>query len=151
MTYSKLARPAVVLAALAFFGACKSGSSTASTSPSPNSGAAARAAAPAAKPFTAAMVAMGDSIFHARGCRNCHGMDAKGATNGPNLTTATHTHIDGSYESFVRIITTGIPLDSIKDPSHRLPMQGRGGARPALLTDDQVRAVAAYVYSLSHP
>jgi mono/diheme cytochrome c family protein len=155
MTYSKLARPAVVLAvfaAMTSFTACKSGSSTASTSPSPSSSSsAARAAAPAAKPFTAAMVAEGDTLFHARSCKNCHGMDAKGAANGPNLTTATHMHVNGSYESFVHIITTGVPADSIKDPSHRIPMAPRGGARPAPLTDDQIKAIAAYVYSLSHP
>ena len=152
MTNSTLVRSAALIAGLAVLGACHSGSSTASTSPTPGSGAAARtAAAPAAKPFTTAMVTLGDSLFHARACKNCHGADAKGANNGPNLTTATHTHIDGSYNSFVQIITEGVPTEKIKDPNHRFAMQPRGGARPAPLTDDQIKAIAAYVYSLSHP
>jgi mono/diheme cytochrome c family protein len=99
---------------------------------------------------TMAMVATGDSIFHARSCRNCHGMDAKGATNGPDLTSGKFMHVDGSYDSFVQIITTGVAKTDIKDPAHPNAMPARGGARPALLTDDQIREVAAYVYSLNH-
>jgi mono/diheme cytochrome c family protein len=97
------------------------------------------------------MVAEGDSIYHARGCRNCHGMDAKGAANGPTLITTTFMHVNGTYDDFVRIITTGIPATAIKDPAHRIPMPAMGGTRPAPLTDAQVKSVAAYVYSLNHP
>jgi mono/diheme cytochrome c family protein len=152
MTNSTLARSAAMLAALVVLGACHSGSSTPSTSPAPGSGAAARTApAPAAKPFTTAMVTKGDSLFHARACARCHGADAKGATNGPDLTKTTHLHIDGSYDSIVKLVTEGVPAEKIKDPSHKFAMQGRGGPRPAPLTDDEIKAVAAYVYSLSHP
>lgn len=152
MINSRFARSAAVLLGLAAIGACSKSSSSTSTAPAPaTSSANARAAAPAARPFTAAQVAMGDSIYHARGCRNCHGMDAKGATNGPNLTTGKFMHVDGSYQGFVDLITTGVPADKIQDPAHKIPMQPRGGARPAPLTDDQIKAVAAYVYSLNHP
>jgi mono/diheme cytochrome c family protein len=95
------------------------------------------------------MVTMGDSIYHARGCRNCHGADAKGRQNGPDLTSGKFTHVSGTYDDFVRIITSGVPADSIKDKSHALAMPARGGQRPAPLTDDEIRAVAAYVYTLS--
>ena len=78
-------------------------------------------------------------------------MDAKGANNGPNLTTGKFMHVNGSYDDFVRIITTGIPADQIKDPAHKIAMPARGGGRPAVFTDDQIKAVAAYVYSLNHP
>lgn len=96
------------------------------------------------------MVAEGDSLFHARSCKNCHGPDAKGRTNGPDLTTGKFLHVNGSYEDFVRIITTGVPAESIKVPTHTLAMRPRGGGQPPLLTDDQIKAVAAYVYSLNH-
>ena len=99
---------------------------------------------------TAAMVTLGDSIYHARGCRNCHGPDAKGRQNGPDLTSATHMHVNGSYDDYVRIITNGVPVDQIKDKAHTLAMPARGGPRPAPLTDDQIKAVAAYVYSIAH-
>jgi len=147
--------------AAAAIGACSSGggSSTTSTSPAPaaappgGAASSSAAAAPAAglpAGVTTAMVAMGDSIYHARGCRNCHGPDAKGRQNGPDLTSGKFTHVNGSYNDFVRIITVGVPADSIKDKSHTIAMPARGGGRPAPLTDDEIRAVAAYVYSLNH-
>jgi mono/diheme cytochrome c family protein len=156
MINNRLARPAVALFALATIGtigACSKGSSsTPSPAPTPaSSSAGARPAAPAARPFTAAMVAQGDSLFHSRSCRNCHGADAHGAANGPNLTTGKFMHVDGSYAGFVRIITSGVPADSIQDKSHRFAMAPRGGARPAPLTDDEIKSIAAYVYSLNHP
>jgi mono/diheme cytochrome c family protein len=97
------------------------------------------------------MIALGDSIFHAASCQRCHGPDAKGRQNGPNLTGPTFLHIKGtgSYNDFLNIIMAGVPADSIKDSTHRLPMRARGGGQTPL-TDDQVKAVAAYVYSLSH-
>jgi mono/diheme cytochrome c family protein len=98
---------------------------------------------------TTKTIALGDSLFHARSCARCHGADAKGAQNGPNLTTATHMHVNGTYNDFVRLITSGVPADSIQDKSHRFAMQPRGGTQNPL-TDEQIQAVAAYVYSLSH-
>jgi mono/diheme cytochrome c family protein len=158
MTYSSLARPARLLAAAAAIGACSGGTSTTSSAPAPAPSPSTAPAAPsaAARPasglpagVTAAMVAEGDSLFHAKSCRNCHGPDGKGRQNGPDLTSGKFMHVNGTYADFVRIITSGVPADSIKDKSHALPMNPRGGGRPPLLTDDQIRAVAAYVYTLS--
>jgi len=150
MINSRLARPAVVLLALATIGACSKQSASTSPTPATTPGASsAPAANNAARPFTAAMVAEGDSIYHARGCRNCHGMDGKGAANGPDLTDATYLHVDGSFQGYVNLITSGVPADKIKDPAHKIPMGARGG-RPTPLTDDQIKSVAADVYSLSH-
>ncbi|MGE5101497.1 MAG: c-type cytochrome [Deltaproteobacteria bacterium] len=98
---------------------------------------------------TATTIALGDSLFHASTCVRCHGADAKGAQNGPDLTTAKHTHVNGTYQDFVRLITTGVPKDSVQDKSHRYAMQPRGGIQKPL-SDEQIRAVAAFVYSLSH-
>jgi mono/diheme cytochrome c family protein len=96
------------------------------------------------------MVVEGDTLFHARSCKNCHGADAKGAKNGPDLTAGHFLHANGTYEDFIRIITNGLPKDSIKVASHPFAMAPRGGARPAPLTDTEIRSVAAYVYSLNH-
>jgi mono/diheme cytochrome c family protein len=156
MTNSKLARSAVVVVlALAALGACHSGGSSTAATPSgmPNTPAnprssAARRGLP--NGVTALMVAEGDSLFHARNCKNCHGADAHGAANGPNLTTGNFQHNDGSYDGILGTITTGIPADQIKDPAHRIAMPPRGGSRPTPLTDEQLRALAAYVYSLNH-
>jgi mono/diheme cytochrome c family protein len=113
------------------------------------SSAAARASNAMPAGVTMASIALGDSLFHAKTCVRCHGADAKGAQNGPDLTRSTHLHVDGTYPAFVKLITSGVPKDSIKVPSHRFAMQPRGGSQSPL-TDDQVLAVAAYVYSLSH-
>ena len=137
MLNTSLARPALMVMAFAALAACHK--NAASTTP-----------APAARPFTAAMVAEGDSVFHARGCKNCHGMDGKRAQNGPNLTGKTFLHVDGSFEGFERIITSGVPANQIKDPEHKRPMGARGGG-PTPLSDAQIKSVAAYVYTLSHP
>jgi mono/diheme cytochrome c family protein len=99
---------------------------------------------------TPAAIAMGDSIFNTASCQRCHGKGGVGATNGPSLTSGKWQHGSGSYDDILRTITTGVPKDSIKDPSHPFAMRARGGVNP-LLTDDQVAAVAAYVYKISHP
>jgi Cytochrome c, mono- and diheme variants len=100
--------------------------------------------------ITLAMVQQGDTLFHTRGCFKCHGPDAKGRKNGPDLTGPKFLHVNGTYGDFVRLITSGVPQDSIKVKTHEFDMQPRGGNRNPM-TDEQIRAVAAYVYSLSHP
>ena len=76
-------------------------------------------------------------------CTACHGQDAKGTAVAPNLTDAEWLNGDGSYDFIVQTITNGVP----KPKQHPAPMPPKGGAS---LTDDQVKAAAAYVYSLSH-
>ena len=93
---------------------------------------------------TAAAITQGDSIFHGKGnCYACHGANAQGAV-GPNLTDAEWLHSDGSYDAIVKQITTGVPQAESKSG---IMMPPKGGST---ITDDQVKAVAAYVYSLSH-
>ncbi len=101
-----------------------------------------KAAAPAA--VTPAAIAQGDTIFHKSGmCYACHGSNAEGAV-GPNLTDAEWLHGDGSYDMIVATVTAGVPADKAKKG---IPMPPKGGSS---ITDDQVKAVAAYIYSLSH-
>jgi mono/diheme cytochrome c family protein len=100
------------------------------------------AQAPAA--LTPALIAQGDSIFHSKGnCYACHGANAQGAV-GPNLTDAEWIHSDGSYDAIVNQVTTGVPQNESKSG---IMMPPKGGSS---ITDDEVKAVAAYVYSLSH-
>src|SRR6476469_2323090 len=102
------------------------------------------AAAQAPAGVTPAMIAQGDSIFHSAGnCYACHGANAQGAV-GPNLTDAEWIHSDGSYDAIVKQITTGVPKEESKSG---IAMPPKGGST---ITDDAVKAVAAYVYSLSH-
>lgn len=108
----------------------------------------ARAAAPDTT-ITPAMIALGDSIFRGRvaggTCVACHGPAAKGIPGlAPDLTDARWLHGDGSFAFLVRTIESGVPRP--KEAAAAMPPGG--GAR---LTPEQLRAVAAYVYSLSHP
>ena len=93
---------------------------------------------------TPAAITQGDSIFHGKGnCYACHGSNAQG-TVGPNLTDSEWLHSDGSYDAIVKQVTTGVPKEESKSG---IVMPPRGGST---ITDDEVKAVAAYVYSLSH-
>src|SRR3954470_17037527 len=102
------------------------------------------AAAQAPPGVTPALITQGDSIFHSKGnCYACHGDNAQGAV-GPNLTDAEWLHSDGSYDAIVKQITTGVTAEESKS---KIPMPPKGGSQ---ITDDEVKAVAAYVFSLSH-
>jgi glucose/arabinose dehydrogenase/mono/diheme cytochrome c family protein len=96
---------------------------------------------------TKAMVALGDRIFHgqvgAATCTGCHGGDAKGTPLGPDLTATQWLWGDGNYASIAKTITAGVP----QPKNYRSPMPPMGGAQ---LTSDQVSALAAYIWALSH-
>lgn len=106
---------------------------------------------PAADPssITAAQIALGDSIFQGQAaggiCWTCHGNDAAGRlTVAPSLTDSTWLHSDGSYGGIIATISAGVA----KPKESSAPMPPLGGS---LLTQEQLSAVAAYVYSMSHP
>ena len=98
---------------------------------------------------TAANVTLGDSLFNFGSCQRCHGKGGIGAANAPALDGKKWVQLKtGSYDEIVKIITDGVPQAAIKDPAHRFNMRARGG--PMNLTDPQVKAVAAYVWTLTH-
>ena len=94
---------------------------------------------------TMAMVEQGDQIFHGAGiCATCHGADGAGLPNlGGNLTDADWTHSDGSYGAIVETIMNGV---SAEESTVGVPMPPKGGTN---ISDEQVRAAAAYVWTLS--
>ena len=93
------------------------------------------------------MVALGDRIYHGQvggaPCAGCHGPDATGSPLGPSLTSKKWLWSDGSYAGILKIIRDGVPTPK----QYRSPMPAMGGAE---LTPDQLAAVAAYVWALSH-
>lgn len=93
---------------------------------------------------TIAMVEEGQQIFNTTTgiCFTCHLREGVGGPLAPNLTDTEWLKIDGEYESIVQIIDSGVP-EPIEYPGM---MQERAGMP---LTDEQVRAVAAYVFTLS--
>ena len=109
-----------------------------------------RAAAPrpAARPETVtdAMVEEGQQIYAGAGiCAVCHGPDATGDI-GPNLTDAEWLIGDGEYEQIVTQILEGVSAADATNPLGAI-MPPKGGAA---ITEAQVRAVAAYIWTLSH-
>jgi mono/diheme cytochrome c family protein len=96
---------------------------------------------------TKEMVALGDRIYHGQvggaACTGCHGANATGTPLGPDLTGTHWLWGDGSYAAIAKIIGDGVP----QPKQYRSPMPPMGGAQ---LTSDQVSAVAAYIWALSH-
>lgn len=91
---------------------------------------------------TAQMIETGAALYGGAGlCAVCHGANGEGSI-GPDLTDDEWVHGDGSYDDIVHQILEGVPADKSKSG---VPMPPKGGAS---LTDEQVRAVAAYVWSL---
>ena len=93
---------------------------------------------------TQAMVDKGNEIYHKAGlCYACHGTDAKGLV-GPNLTDDVWLHSKGTYDDIVKQIVDGVTKEQSKSG---VPMPAKGGSS---ITDDEIKSVAAYVYTLSH-
>jgi mono/diheme cytochrome c family protein len=95
---------------------------------------------------TAAMVAEGKTIYAGAGiCSSCHGPAGEGIPNlGANLGDGEWLHSEGDYEGIVQTVMTGVTADK---SSSGVPMPAKAGTN---ITDNQVKAVAAYVWTLSH-
>lgn len=95
---------------------------------------------------TAAMVTEGEQLFKGAGlCSACHGADAKGLPGvGANLTDSEWNYSKGTYDDIVKQVMSGVPADKSKSGAVMPP---KGGSQ---LNDAQVKAVAAYVWTLSH-
>lgn len=94
---------------------------------------------------TTAMIQAGEKIYQGPGmCSVCHGIDGKGGV-GANLVDSTWLHSKGGYDEIIRQITIGV---SAKESTTGVPMPPKGGSS---INETQVKAVAAYVWSRSHP
>jgi glucose/arabinose dehydrogenase/mono/diheme cytochrome c family protein len=113
--------------------------------PAPPPAAEKSAALPAG--VTPAMIALGDSVYHGQvagaTCAGCHGSNAKGTPLAPDLTDSQWIWGDGSLASITKTIRQGVPAPK----QHTGVMPPMGGAQ---LTPQQLAAVSAYVYALSH-
>lgn len=93
---------------------------------------------------TSDMVLRGQAVFGgAGGCSNCHGPMAQGLL-GPNLTDPQWWHAKASYLSIVQRVLSGVGPE---ESATGVVMPPRGGAA---ITDADVQAAAAYVWTLSH-
>lgn len=144
------ARPVSLLLAIGatLFAACQGGDK------SPKAADAATPEVAAAQPagfdpstISPGMIALGDSLFHgligATSCQACHGADGAQATVAPNLVDDAWLHSDGSWEGIYNTVKSGVMA-----PKQFTSIMPPYGGAP--LTEEKTRAVAAYVYSLSH-
>ena len=119
------------------------------THPDAGGGSAAPSAAqfPVPNGATKAQVLLGERVFHGlvggAACTGCHGANGTGTSLGPNLTDSQWLWSDGSLDGIRSTITQGVT----QPKKYRAPMPPMGGAQ---LTPDQLSAVAAYVWALSH-
>jgi glucose/arabinose dehydrogenase/mono/diheme cytochrome c family protein len=111
----------------------------------PNAGVQAALATPPGS--TPQAVALGGRIFEGQvasaPCVGCHGTDAKGSPQGPDLTSGKWLWGDGSLASITHTITVGVP----QPKQYGAPMPPMGGAD---LSPSEVSAVAAYIWALNH-
>jgi mono/diheme cytochrome c family protein len=138
-------------AAVLLLGACGRGRPPSDAEP----GAPAEAAAEAGRPVQAAAVGklppgvsgemgkQGQELY-LRACVMCHGQNAGGTPLGPSLTDREWTEGNGSFEEIIQLVRNGVPAPK----QFEVPMPARGDGT---FTDDQVRAVAAYTYSIANP
>jgi len=95
---------------------------------------------------TDSTIAQGKELFHGSArCNACHGDNARGTDRGPSLTGAVWLRGDGSYDSIVKQVLHGVPA-SASMSGEAMPIRGW---EP--MNDEEVQAVAAYVWSITHP
>lgn len=101
-------------------------------------------ASPGTAAVTPELIAQGEKIYQGAGlCYACHGSNAQGSV-GPNLTDSEWLHSKGTFEEIVQQVTKGVPKEQSKSG---MPMPPKGGST---IGEEEIKAVAAYVYSLSH-
>jgi glucose/arabinose dehydrogenase/mono/diheme cytochrome c family protein len=105
------------------------------------------AALPVPEGATRETVELGHRIYRGEvggaACTGCHGESGEGTPLGPPLTGKKWLWSDGSYAGIKKTIAEGVS----QPKQYRSPMPPMGGAQ---LTPEQVSAVAAYVWALSH-
>jgi mono/diheme cytochrome c family protein len=139
----RVLRTFLVVITLFAVGACATASSRAAARPRT-----AVQAAPDSADITPEKIAEGSRLFHTGRCVTCHAPNATGGLGGPNLADNDWLQINGNFAGIIGIITNGVALPDIREESFQRPMPPRGG--PQNLTDEQIRLVAAYIWSLSH-
>jgi glucose/arabinose dehydrogenase/mono/diheme cytochrome c family protein len=92
-------------------------------------------------------VLLGERIYHGQVggavCTGCHGVDAGGGASGPSLRSNNWVWSDGSFAGISKIVTSGVATPK----NYPTPMPAMGGAQ---LSPEQVSAVSAYIWGLSH-
>jgi mono/diheme cytochrome c family protein len=94
---------------------------------------------------TIEMIEQGKAVYGGAGiCSSCHGPAGAGIPSlGADLTDSEWLHSDGSYDGVVKTVMEGVTAQA---SSTGVPMPAKGGTN---ISDDDAKAVAAYVWTLS--
>jgi cbb3-type cytochrome c oxidase subunit III len=137
--WSRFGLLASLTTALAAPGAAQTSSETSAAPAAPPSS----TEAPTPGASASELIARGEAVFNGPGnCYACHGSKGEGLV-GPNLTDTEWIHSKGTLEEIEAQINHGIPKEEAKSG---IPMPPKGGST---ISDEDVKACAAYVYSLS--
>ncbi|MGA7415918.1 MAG: c-type cytochrome [Bryobacteraceae bacterium] len=113
----------------------------------PDAGVTGAGSLPVPEGATREMVVLGERIYRGQvggaACTGCHGESGQGTPLGPDLMGKKWLWSDGSYAGIAKTITEGVS----QPKQYRSPMPPMGGAQ---LSPDQISALAAYVWGLSH-
>jgi cytochrome c5 len=91
------------------------------------------------------LIRQGDDVFHDAGrCFVCHGADATGQPNAGSALTQGLYFVPEDWRASAALVTQGLPEAVTRSA---ISMPPRGGK--SNLTDDQIHAVAAYVWAIS--
>ncbi len=94
---------------------------------------------------TDSIIERGSMVYHGPAkCSSCHGPRGEGSELGPSLRDDEWIRGAGSYEEILERVVHGVPR-SETETGEPMPMRG-----VSELSDSDVRAVAAYVWSISH-
>lgn len=77
-------------------------------------------------------------------CVMCHGEGGRGTQLGPSLVDSEWSRGSGTFEEVIQVVTEGAPATE----QYGVPMPPKGNGA---FTDEQIRAVAAYTFSLARP
>ncbi len=95
---------------------------------------------------TDSTIAWGRALFHgSANCNACHGDGGNGTKYAHALTGTIWRHGPGTYEWLITQIKAGVPAH---ESLTKTPMPMRGWSN---MPDHDVEAVAAYVWSITHP
>ncbi len=91
---------------------------------------------------TLAMVADGEQLYRGSVCVACHGAAGEGTALGPRLDDTDWINISHDFDEIVNVIREGVASPQ----EYPAPMPRMGGAH---FSDEQLRALGAYVYALA--
>lgn len=96
------------------------------------------------QPAPDSVIARGARVYRgSASCVACHGPTGRGTADGPSLADGIWIKGRGTYQELIQQVVHGAPRRE-SATGKPMPMRGWAGA-----TDDEIRAVAAYVWSLS--